>query len=114
MRNIVVLTVTALILAGCSSEKQKPSTTPPPPLPKTIVTPDTVTTGKVVRVDDKAFFAVLRFPVGSLPVIGTRLGVYHQGLKVGEIKITGPQQEDITVGDTVSGEAQVGDEVHTQ
>jgi hypothetical protein len=43
--------------------------------------------------------------------MGVRLNVYRHGLKVGEVKITGPQQEDNTVGDIASGEVEVGDEL---
>jgi len=68
-------------------------------------------TGKVVRVNDTARFAVINFPVGNLPAVGTRLNVYRQGLKVGELKVTGPQQEDNTVGDILRGDVQVGDQL---
>jgi hypothetical protein len=88
----------------------------PPPLSKkgshdkVIVTPETALLGKVVRVNNSARFAVINYPVGNLPGIDQRYGVYRQGLKVGEIKITGPQQDDNTVADIVSGEVQIGDE----
>jgi hypothetical protein len=81
------------------------------PHDKLIVTPETMLVGKVVRVNSVARFAVLNFPIGSLPGIGRQLNAYRQGLKVGEIKITGPQQDDNTVGDIVNGEVQVGDEL---
>jgi hypothetical protein len=35
-------------------------------------------------------------------------------LKVAEIKVTGPQRDNNTVADLVSGDAQVGDEVRDQ
>ena len=78
---------------------------------KLIVTPDTMVVGKVVRTNENARFAVLNFPVGIMPAPQQKLNVYRQGLKVGEIKVTGPQQEDNTVGDIIAGEAQVGDEL---
>lgn len=37
--------------------------------------------------------------------------VYRDGLKVGEVKITGPTRDNNTVGDLVSGVANKGDEV---
>lgn len=43
--------------------------------------------------------------------MGKRLNVYRNGLKVGELKVTGPQRDNNTVADIVAGECQVGDEV---
>jgi hypothetical protein len=79
-----------------------------------IVTPETGLAGKVVKVNSGGRFVVLNFPVGHLPTIDQRLNVYHQGLKAGEVKISGPQLEDNVVGDLISGSAQVGDEVRDQ
>jgi len=67
--------------------------------------------GKVVRFNSEGRFVVLNFPIGHLPGVDQRLNVYRQGLKVGEVKVTGPQRDDNTVADIVAGEAQVGDEV---
>ena len=79
-----------------------------------IVTPGSGLAGKVVKVNNGGRFVVLNFPVGHLPSIDQRLSVYHQGLKAGEVKVSGPQLEDNVVGDLVSGNAQVGDEVRDQ
>jgi hypothetical protein len=78
---------------------------------KFIVTAETMLVGKVVRVNENARFAVLNFPVGTMPGVQQRLNVYRRGLKVGEVKVTGPQQDDNTVADVVNGEVQVGDEL---
>jgi hypothetical protein len=43
-----------------------------------------------------------------------RLNLYRRGLRVGEVKVTGPQREDNIVADLVAGEAEVGDEVRGQ
>lgn len=79
-----------------------------------IVTPAASPNGKVVRVNESARFAVLNFPIGNVPPVGQRLDVYRKGLKVGEIKVTGPQQDDNTVADIVNGEAEVGDELRVK
>jgi hypothetical protein len=79
--------------------------------PGLIVTPGTLTKGKVVSVNPTARFVVLTFPIGGLPALEKRLNVYRSGLKVGEIKITGPQRDNNTVADIVTGECQIGDEV---
>lgn len=82
--------------------------------PPIIVTPETGLTGKVVKVNPSGRFVVLNFPVGHLPAVDQRMNIYHQGLKVAEVKVSGPQLEDNVVGDLLSGSAQVGDEVRDQ
>ena len=79
-----------------------------------VLTPETGLSGKVVKVNTGGRFVVLNFRLGHLPAVDQRLNVYHEGLKVGEVKISGPQLEDNVVGDLVSGSAQVGDEVRDQ
>ncbi len=117
----------AIVTFGCAHKEfgalHQPFT-PLPPTPSTpvasapgqqvIVTPQTALAGKVVKVNTGGRFVVLNFPVGHLPTVDQRLNIYHQGLKTGEIKVSGPQLEDNVVGDLVSGDAQVGDEVRDQ
>jgi hypothetical protein len=76
-----------------------------------IVTPDKGLVGKVVTVNAAARFVVLNFPIGHLPQLEQQLNVYRLGLKVGEVKVTGPQRDDNIVGDVTSGDVVVGDEV---
>ncbi len=76
-----------------------------------IVTPETRLLGKVVRVNASGRFVVLNFPIGHLPALEQRLNVYHLGLKVGEVRVTGPQLDDNVVADLVAGNATAGDEV---
>jgi hypothetical protein len=78
---------------------------------KLIITPDTSATGTVARVNLAARFVILTFPVGNLPEVGRVLYVYRHGLKVGEVKVTAPQQDDNTAADIVTGEADMGDEI---
>ncbi len=84
----------------------------PTPVPKNlIVTPDNALVGKVVRVNPNGSYVVLNFPVGRLPALQQRLNLYRLGLKVGEVKVSGPQRDDNIIADVTSGEAAVGDEV---
>src|SRR5664280_1248540 len=78
---------------------------------KWIVTPEEGVDGKVAWVNSNLQFVVVTFPIGRTPGPDRRLNVYRKGLKVGEIKITGPQREDSVVGDLIAGEAQSGDTV---
>jgi hypothetical protein len=117
----------SLVTSGCAHKQfgalhqpfapLPPVSAAPVPSPSTkqvIVTPETGLTGKVVKVNSGGRFVVLNFPVGHLPAVDQRLNIYHQGLKTGEVKMSGPQLEDNVVGDLVSGNAQVGDEVRDQ
>lgn len=81
------------------------------PNQKLILTPETGLSGRVVRVNPSARFAILNFPIGHLPYLEQRLNVYRLGLKTGEIIVTGPQLDDNIVGDVVIGDVQPGDEV---
>jgi sulfur relay (sulfurtransferase) complex TusBCD TusD component (DsrE family) len=49
-----------------------------------------------------------------MPKLEQTLFLYRDGMKVGEVKITGPQRENNIVADLVAGEAQVGSEVRDQ
>ena len=87
------------------------STTTMPPI---IVSPDNSLAGKVLAYDSAGHFVVLGFPAGPMPKTDQTLFLYRAGLKVAEIKITGPQRDNNTVADVVSGDAQAGDEVRDQ
>jgi hypothetical protein len=103
----------ALAGAGCAGHQ------PPPPAnssvlrsggPQLIVTPETAPVGRVVKVNPAERFVVLNYPLGHLPALDTRLSLYRRGLKVGEIRVVGPQYDDNIVADVVAGEAAPGDE----
>lgn len=78
---------------------------------KLIVTPENTLTGNVMLYNSAGRFVVLDFPVGKMPGREQVLSVYRQGLKVGEVRVTGPERDLNTVADVISGEAQKGDEV---
>ncbi len=78
---------------------------------ETIVTRDTGLTGKVKVFNEAGRFVVLNFPIDHMPAVDQQLFVYRQGVKIGDLKVTGPQNDDNIVADLVNGEAQAGDEV---
>jgi hypothetical protein len=79
--------------------------------PGQIVTADRGLIGKVKSVSPRSKFVLLNFPIGHLPEVDQFLTVYHKGLKVAELKVTGWQQDDLVVADILTGDAQEGDEV---
>jgi len=84
------------------------------PQPKTIIKPDLRVSGQVAMVNPEARFVVISFPPGSVPQTGQRLNVYRNGLKVGEVAVTGPQHENDTVADISAGDVQVHDDARAE
>ncbi len=110
----VVVSVLIVLACGCAGSKHPAGAAGFPDVQggrqKLIVTPETTPIGKVVKANPAGRFVVLNFPLGRFPAMGERLSLYRQGLKVGEVKVTGPQYEDNIVADVAAGEAALGDE----
>ena len=107
------LLMAGILISGCASHKQKTSAS----VPKgstLIITPDTSLAARVVSYNATGRFVVLSFPVGRMPAMGQSLFLYRNGLKTGEVKISGPQRDNNIVADVVTGDAQAGDEVRDQ
>ncbi|HVV02180.1 MAG TPA: hypothetical protein VHH88_12505 [Verrucomicrobiae bacterium] len=94
-----------------AARHEQPSASTPAPRHKMIVTPVNADWGKVVSVNKAGRFIVAGFALNHMPAMEETLSVYRQGLKVGEVKITGPQSDADVVADIVKGEAAIGDEV---
>ena len=111
-----------LILAGCGGKTANSHTINAAPAKKAgsdqnsqpIVTPGGALPGKVVSVNPNGRFAVLRFSLGEMPALQQKMGVFRAGLKVGEIRISGPQRDTHTVADVTAGDCRVGDEVRAE
>jgi hypothetical protein len=111
------LVIVGMLAAGCAYHRSAPSArraAPAAAAPQTIVTPDNSLTARVVAYNAFGRFVVLSFPPGQMPKLEQSLFLYRDGMKVGEVKITGPQRENNIVADLVTGEAQVGSEVRDQ
>jgi hypothetical protein len=75
------------------------------------ITPAQGPNGHIASVNANLNFAVVTFPIGQMAQKDSLLYVYRNGNKAAELKVTGPQQDDNTVADIVSGVALPGDEV---
>lgn len=93
-----------VVLVGCASHDKKSGK-------GLIVTPGGSLPGTVISVNSGARFAVVRFPIGQMPTLNQHMSAYRQGLKVADLKISGPQRDIHTVADVVAGECHAGDEV---
>jgi hypothetical protein len=120
MRNafLAVAWLACIVFAGCAGHKTPGSHATQPAangLTSTngtlIVTPQEVLNGKVSWVNTDLRFVVITFPVSQLPAVDQHLNVYRRGLKVADVKISGPQTEDSIVADIVTGEVEAGDVV---
>ena len=114
----LTLLLAALLTDGCGifhhqAKPAKPAASAQGTAPM-IVTPDNSLTARVASYNAAGRFVVLSFPVGQVPRLDQNLFLYRDGMKVGEVKITGPQRENNIVADLVAGEARVGDEVRDQ
>jgi hypothetical protein len=124
MRFVVYLAALLVLMpcTGCFWRRHK--STPPPAVvnaspatnaPSSVdtfaITSDVGLNGRVSSVNAGLRFVVLTFPVGQVPGRDAKLNIYHNGNKVGEVKITGPARDDNTVADIISGDAETGDEV---
>ena len=110
----LTLLLVGLLAAGCASQKAKRTPAPVARTSHTVVTPDNSLTARVASYNATGRFVVLSFPVGQMPKLDQTLFLYRDGLKVAEVKVTGPQRDNNVVADLVSGDAQVGDEVQDQ
>jgi hypothetical protein len=108
---LLLVLMSALVWNGCSSKQPKIHTAVKSSAPAAIVTPDFSLAAKVISVNTVGRFVVLSFPSGTLPKLDQTMFLYRGGLKVAEIRITGPQQESNIVADLISGDAQAGDTV---
>jgi len=76
-----------------------------------IVTPTQGLTGKVASVNAAGKFVVLSFPIGQMPIFDQTLNLYRKGVKVAEVKVTGPKLDENIVADVAQGSAEIGDDV---
>ena len=102
-----------ILMAGCAHHRPAPVPGISSPA-AAIITPGDLLAGKVAACNTAGRFVVLNFPSAQIPAVDQSLFLYRGGLKVAEIRVTGPQSDDNTVADIVTGEAQVGDEVRSQ
>jgi len=131
MRIIFASLCVCLVLMGCASRKDAASNSASKPSNKTgqksevavkatsltvtngntIMTLSNTEYGKVYSVNTALHFAVLDYSLKSLPNIGDRLFIYRQGIKVAEVRVSGPQMNSNIVADILAGEVKTGDEV---
>ena len=127
MRLLFLIVICGITAVGCGGPKPQVSAPQPAKVgpatpvaepakvevkdPGLIVTPDVSLQGKVALVNAKARYVIISYPIGRLPAIDDVLSVYRNGLKVGEIKISGPKRDFNIAGNITKGECVVGDEV---
>ena len=102
-------------ISGCSWFHHSPETRPAAATsPAPIITPDMSLAAQVVSVNNVGRFVVLSFPASQMPKVGQTLFLYRSGLKVAQVNVTGPRQDNNVVADITSGDARVGDTVRDE
>ena len=119
MRFVLLALLCAFVGVGCASNKpgvKKTAAAKKDPVSKSgkvppALAPALETIGKIVSVNATVRFVVLDFPLNMIPAVGQKMSVYRDGQKIGEVKISGPQNETNIVADITAGSAQASDEV---
>lgn len=110
----ILLLTLVVAVSGCAT-KVSPEYGEVPPASKIrtkpVVKSSDALSGRVVRFSVVGRFVILNFSIAKMPALDQTLFIYRENLKVGVVKITGPQQDDNIVADIVEGEAKAGDEV---
>lgn len=89
---------------------------PPAPLPPRfpVVVPVNPVQGRVTVVNARLRFVIVDFAFSPPPALLAQLGLFRDGERIGEVRITGPVNGTSIVADVFSGEAQVGDLVREE
>ena len=101
----------AKVESGSATPSKPKKSAPPKDEGKPVITPSEESAGRVAMVNQNARFVVLTYSEGAIPAAEQKLSLYRNGLKVAEVKVTGPQRDNNTVADITAGDAQVNDEV---
>lgn len=110
MRQTCFLILALSFLTACRSA-QPASEASNPPSTGPLVTPEASNIGNVALVNDTAKYVIVSFRGGTAPAQGEKFSLYRRGLKVGEIRISGPQDNALTAADLLNGSAKIGDEL---
>jgi hypothetical protein len=109
------------LLAGCSTTKTGDTHSPPEGKQARTeegaapaeIKPLTGVSGRVVLVNEPLRYVVVDFGVSQLPPPLQRLGVFRDGKKVGEVRLSSQARGGNVAADVMAGEARVGDEVRS-
>ncbi len=83
-----------------------PATNAPPANP--ILLP---TNGRVHSINSALRFVVIDYTLGGLPPLQSRLQVFRNDEKVGEVRLSGPERNGFVAADILDGFIQVDDQV---
>jgi hypothetical protein len=113
MKTFWIVLLSGVALAGCttapaSRDSGAASTGASTNL---VVTPSIDLIGRISSVNTKDRFVVVAYPTALVPENGQKLNVYRDGRKVGELRVSGFSQDNLTAADILAGEIYVGDHV---
>lgn len=67
--------------------------------------------GRVHSLNPGLRFLVADYTLGGMPPLHSRLGVYRNDERIGEIRLSGPERNGFVAADILEGILQVGDEI---
>lgn len=70
--------------------------------------------GRVHSLNPGLRFLVADYTLGGMPPLHSRLGVYRNNEKIGEIRLSGPERNGFVAADILEGVLQIGDEIRVQ
>ncbi len=70
--------------------------------------------GRIHSVSPVAPFVVVDYILGGMPPLQSTLDVFRAGQKVGQVRLSGPEQNGFVAADILSGILQIDDEVRVR
>ena len=70
--------------------------------------------GRVHTLNPGLRFVVVDYTLGGMPPLHSRLNVYRNNEKIGEVRLSGPERNGFVAADILEGILQIGDEVRPQ
>lgn len=111
MKALVVLLVA--VVAGCATPKES-ANEKKAAAPKDTVRPVYPVGGRIALVNEKARFVIIDFTNSRPPELEQKLAIYRAGLKVADVKVSGPFRNTTVAADIMAGEVRYGDEVKAE
>lgn len=113
MRKALQLLIVALV--GCASPTEKPAEQPKAAARGEMnVRPVYPVGGRIALVNEKARFVIIDFTNSRPPELEQKLAIYRAGLKVAEVKVSGPFRNTTVAADVTAGDVRYGDEVKSE
>jgi len=108
----ICLLTLALAVSGCrTGSKTKTAERSSDDSTNIVLTPNLKPVGRIAHVNKPGRFVVVNYTLGPIPRPDQRIFAYRNGLRIAELRVTGPEEDTNTVADILAGDPQIQDEV---